>query len=94
MIILITPVIMPVMAMLEIDPIQFGILLVIATQVGLLTPPLGVNLFIASSITGTSVEKLAVEVLPYIAVMTLVLLLILFFPGIATWLPYALGMGN
>ena len=93
MIILITPVIMPVMKLLAIDPIQFGILLVIATQVGLLTPPLGVNLFIASNVAGTSVEKLAVAVLPYIAVMTLVVLLILFFPGIATWLPYTLGMG-
>jgi C4-dicarboxylate transporter DctM subunit len=93
MIILITPVILPVMGKLDIDPIQFGILLVIATQVGLLTPPLGVNLFIASKLAGTSVEKLSVAVLPYIAIMTLVVLLILFFPGISTWLPCMLGMG-
>lgn len=94
MIILITPVILPIMSKLAIDPIHFGILLVISTQVGLLTPPLGVNLFVASKIAGISVEKLSLAVLPYIAVMTTVVLLILFFPGLATWLPYALGMGK
>ena len=94
MIMLITPVVLPIMSKLAIDPIHFGILLVISTQVGLLTPPLGVNLFVASKITGISVEKLSLAVLPYIAVMTSVVLLILFFPGLATWLPYVLGMGK
>jgi len=94
MIILITPVILPVMGKLGIDPLHFGILLVIATQVGLLTPPLGVNLFVASKVAGTTVERLSVSALPYIGVMTLVVLLILFFPSIATWLPYTLGMGG
>ncbi|MDR2819259.1 MAG: TRAP transporter large permease [Desulfovibrio sp.] len=93
-IILVAPVLIPVLHNLQIDPIHFGIILIMATQVGLLTPPLGVNLFVASRLTNVSVEKLAVGVLPYIGVMTLVILLITFIPEIATWLPYALGYGK
>ena len=93
MVILVTPVILPILYKLGIHPIHFGILMVIATEVGLLTPPLGVNLFLASKVAGTPVEKLAMSVLPYIGAMTFVLLLILFCPILATWLPNLLGYG-
>jgi C4-dicarboxylate transporter DctM subunit len=92
-VILVTPVLLPVIKQLGIDPIHFGIIMVICNEVGLLTPPVGVNLFVASKLANVSVERLAIGVLPLIAVMTLVLLIILFFPGIATWLPYKLGYG-
>jgi C4-dicarboxylate transporter DctM subunit len=52
---------------------------------------MGVNLFVASRLTGASVERLAVSVLPYIGVMTLVILLIVFCPTISTFLPRLLG---
>jgi C4-dicarboxylate transporter DctM subunit len=52
---------------------------------------MGVNLFVASRLTGASVERLAVAVLPYIGVMTLVILLIVFCPPISTFLPRLLG---
>ena len=93
-IILLAPVLLPVLHKLGIDPIHFGIILIITNEVGLLTPPLGVNLFVSSRLANVSVEKLSVAVLPYIGALTVVILLITFFPAIATWLPYTLGYGQ
>ncbi len=92
-VILVTPVLLPVIVQLGIDPIHFGIIMIMCNEVGLLTPPLGVNLFVASKLANVSVERLAVGVLPLIAVLTLVILIVMFFPTIATWLPYKLGYG-
>lgn len=92
-VILVTPVLLPVIGKLGIDPIHFGVILIMCNEVGLLTPPLGVNLFVASKLANVSVERLAVAVLPLIAVMTVVIFIIMFFPSIATWLPYKLGYG-
>jgi len=93
-IIILVPVLLPVILKLGIDPIHFGIILVVTNNVAMLTPPLGVNLFVASRISHLSVERVSVAVLPYIAALTLAILLITFFPAIATWLPYTLGYGN
>ena len=93
-IIILVPVLLPVILKLGIDPIHFGIILVVTNNVAMLTPPLGVNLFVASRISQLSVEKLSVAVLPYIAALTLAILIIIFFPEIATWLPYKLGYGQ
>ena len=90
-VILVSPVLLPMIVKLGVDPIHFGIIMIMCNEVGLLTPPLGVNLFVASKLGNVSVEKLAVASLPYIGVMTLVILLITFVPGISTWLPAALG---
>ncbi|MDR1708532.1 MAG: TRAP transporter large permease [Candidatus Accumulibacter sp.] len=91
MVIIVTPVLVPVLVELGIDLIHFGIVMVMANEVGLLTPPMGVNLFVASRLTGATVERLAVGVLPYIGVMTLVILMVVFFPALATFLPHLLG---
>ena len=93
-IIILVPGLLPVILKLGIDPIHFGIILVVTNNVAMLTPPLGVNLFVASRITHLSVERVSVAVLPYIAALTVAILLITYFPSIATWLPYTLGYGN
>ena len=91
--IILVPVLLPVTVQLGIDPIHFGIILVLTNETALLTPPLGVNIFVSSRIAGISVERNAVAVLPYVGTLTLCVLLITFFPGIATWLPKFLGYG-
>jgi C4-dicarboxylate transporter DctM subunit len=91
MVIIVTPVLVPVLVELGIDLIHFGVIMVMANEVGLLTPPMGVNLFVASKLTGASVERLSLAVLPYIGVMTLVILLVVFCSPIATFLPRFLG---
>jgi C4-dicarboxylate transporter DctM subunit len=91
MVIIVTPVLVPVLVELDINLIHFGIIMVMSNEVGLLTPPMGVNLFVASRLTGATVERLALAVLPYIAVMTLVILLVVFCSPLATFLPRLLG---
>lgn len=93
-IIILVPVLLPVILQLGIDPIHFGIILVVTNNVAMLTPPLGVNLFVASRIANLSVERLSVAVLPYLAALTGAILLLTFFPSISTWLPYTLGYGK
>ncbi|MCC8189638.1 MAG: TRAP transporter large permease [Planctomycetes bacterium] len=90
-IILVAPVLLPMILELGIDPIHFGIIMIMCNEIGLLTPPLGVNLFVASKIGQVSVERLAMAALPYIGVMTAVILLVTFIPELAIWLPKALG---
>ena len=86
-IILLTPILLPVVVALGVDPIQFGILLVITSEIGFLTPPLGVNLFVAMGIANVSLEQISKAVVPYIVVLTLVTVLLTAFPSISLWLP-------
>ena len=68
-IVLLTPVFLPALLVLGVDPVQFGILFVVLSEVGFLTPPLGVNLYVASAIYRESVEKVSVAVLPFVGVL-------------------------
>ena len=92
-IIILVPVLLPMILELGIDPIHFGIILVVTNNVAMLTPPLGVNLFVSSRLSGTSVEKVSVAVLPYIAALTVCILFFTYFPKIILWLPHLLGYG-
>ncbi len=85
---------MPMLNMVGIDPIHFGIILVVTNEMALLTPPLGVNLFVASRISQVSVERIAIGVLPYLFALLAAILLFTFVPEVVTFLPKALGMGN
>jgi C4-dicarboxylate transporter DctM subunit len=91
--IILAPVLLPMVRSLGIDPIYFGVIMVITNEVAMLTPPLGVNLFVSSRIAKISVEKISLAVLPYLLVLTLCILLIVYCPFISTWLPALLGSG-
>lgn len=93
-IIILVPVLLPMIIKLGIDPIHFGIILVVTNNVAMLTPPLGVNLFVSSRLSKLPVEKVSVAVLPYIGALTLAILIFTFFPSIATWLPEVMGYGG
>ncbi|WP_041277567.1 TRAP transporter large permease [Desulfotalea psychrophila] len=86
-ILLVTPVLLPVMTAFGVDPIHFGVVLVCCCGVGFSTPPLGENIFIASGIADVSIEKISVKALPFCAVTIGVILLITFCPQIVLWLP-------
>jgi len=81
------PVLLGVAIEVGVDPIQFAIIMVFNLVIGLTTPPVGVCLFVASSIGGISLEKIAVAGLPYLMVSIFVLLLITYIPEISLWLP-------
>ncbi|KIL45242.1 TRAP transporter large permease [Jeotgalibacillus soli] len=86
-IIILTPLFLPVILQLGIDPIHFGIVLVLAAEIGLLTPPVGLNLFVASGISKLSIERISIAIIPFILAMVLALLVIIFVPQISTFLP-------
>lgn len=74
-------------SMIGIDPIHFGVVMVVALAVGFITPPLGVNLFVGSGISGLSVPTLSKAVIPFVIVMLVCLLLIVFIPQLSLlWL--------
>ncbi|MDO6440242.1 TRAP transporter large permease [Cyclobacterium sp. 1_MG-2023] len=81
------PVLLGVAVNVGVDPVQFAIIMVFNLVIGLTTPPVGVCLFVASSIGSISLEKIAVAGLPYLMVSILVLLMITYIPEVSLWLP-------
>lgn len=86
-VVLTTSVIMPIITQAGIDPLWFGIFLVILVEMAQITPPVGFNLFVLQSLTGRNMVVLTQAALPFFLVMVLALLLIVFFPSIVTYLP-------
>lgn len=86
-ILLVTPVLLPVMQSYGVDPIHFGVILVCCCGVGFSTPPLGENMFIASGISKASLEEVSMKALPFVFVNILVIVLLVIFPDIILWLP-------
>ncbi len=86
-IIIMTPILLPVAVALGIDPILFGVILTVNLAIGFCTPPLGVNLFVASSISGVSIEKLTGAIMPFFVGMIVLLLAITYIPAISLTLP-------
>ncbi|MGD8401649.1 MAG: TRAP transporter large permease [Bacillota bacterium] len=88
--ILVTPVLMPVVTRLGIDPIYFGVVMIIALMIGIITPPFGICLFVLSDVSGISVKRVTKEAVRYIPAMAIILILIIIFPQIVTWIPNTL----
>ena len=86
-IILLTPLMLPIAVSVGIDPIVFGILMVIACEVGFLTPPVGANLFVAARLTNLGIDRISVSVIPFVIVYVLVIVIISLFPDLVTYLP-------
>jgi C4-dicarboxylate transporter DctM subunit len=85
-IIILTPILLPVAYQIGFDPIHFGIIMVVNLAIGFITPPLGVNLFVGSGISGISIEQLSKAVFPYFVAMVITLLFITYFPDISLYL--------
>jgi C4-dicarboxylate transporter DctM subunit len=86
-IIVLTPIFLPVVTALGVDPIHFGVLFVVSAQIGFNTPPFGANLFVGMKIAGVSLETLSKAVLPFILTYTVVLIILVLFPEISLFLP-------
>ena len=93
-IIILTPVLLPVIQKLGIDPIHFGIIFIVTNEVAFLTPPLGVNLFVATKLAAVSLERLSIHVLPHILAISICILILAYYPQISLWLPHLLGYGK
>jgi len=91
-IVIMTPIIIPFLDKFEISYVHFGVIMVLNLGIGLLTPPVGGVLFVGSAISGISIERLSVAMLPFYLVMVLVLLLVTYAPMLSLWLPRMLGL--
>ncbi len=86
------PIIFPVAMKLGVDPVHLGILMTVNMEIGMITPPVGLNLYVASGITKMGLTELSRTVMPWLAVMLVFLALITYVPTISIWLPKTLGM--
>ncbi|WP_176158600.1 TRAP transporter large permease [Burkholderia multivorans] len=86
-VLIMAPILFPVARQLGIDPIHFGILMVVNMEVGMCHPPVGLNLYVASGITRMGITELTVAVAPWLAAMLGFLLLVTYVPAISLWLP-------
>ena len=85
-IIILTPILLPIALNIGYNPLHFGIIMVVNLAIGFITPPLGVNLFVGSSISGLSIEALSRAIVPFFFVMLLSLVLIIFIPQLSLFL--------
>lgn len=86
-VLIMAPILFPVAVALGIDPVHFGIIMVVNMEVGMCHPPVGLNLYVASSITKMGISELTVAVLPWLVTMLGFLLIITYVPQISLWLP-------
>lgn len=87
-IVLTVPLFLPVVTQIGVDPIQFGVIMIMCSMVGLLTPPVGMVLFAVSAVAGLPVGRLSKALMPYLAGLFLVLIAVCVFPFLSTWLPH------
>ena len=91
--ILLVPVLMPLIKTLGIDPVHFGVMFTLNLMIGLITPPVGMSMFITSRIAGIQVAEFAREIWPFVIALVAVLLVVTYFPSVVLFLPN-LVMGN
>ncbi|MDR3353522.1 MAG: TRAP transporter large permease [Synergistaceae bacterium] len=81
--IILTPIFLPVMKDLGVDPVHFGLVMTVALAIGFITPPYGANLFVASAVSGERMDNISKEIFPLVGVMTVCLMLFTYFPAIS-----------
>ncbi|WP_163538184.1 TRAP transporter large permease [Gracilibacillus sp. YIM 98692] len=86
-VIIFTPILLPIVTQIGIDPVHFGVMMIINLAIGLFTPPVGVVLFVSCSIANISVTKAIKAIMPYFISMIVILLLITYVPQLVTFLP-------
>jgi tripartite ATP-independent transporter DctM subunit len=91
-ILILTPVLLPVINSLGIDPVHFGMIMLVNLGIGLITPPVGSVLFVASAVSKQSIEKVVKAMLPFYLVLFAVLMMVTYIPAISLTLPKLFGV--
>ena len=86
------PIFLPIIKMLNVDPVLFGVMLTVNVAIGQITPPVGVNLYVACNIADLSLTDISKAIMPFLIASTVALLLITYIPALSLWLPKVLGM--
>ncbi len=90
LLVIVAPLVFPIAITLGIDPIHLGIIMVVNMEIGMITPPVGLNLFVTAGVAGMSVLKVVKAALPFLGIMFMFLILVTYVPVISTWLPTSL----
>lgn len=90
-IVILTPILLPIVTQLGVDPVHFGVIMVVNLAIGFITPPVGVNLFVSSGVANLKLENIAKAVLPMLGLMIVLLLVITYIPSVVLWLPQFLN---
>jgi TRAP-type C4-dicarboxylate transport system permease large subunit len=89
-IVITVPLLLPVVTQIGMDPVQFGLLMIMCSMIGLLTPPVGMVLFAVSGVSGVRVSELVKELWPLLIALFIVTLMVAYIPAISVWLPTVL----
>ena len=84
--IILTPLLLPILASYKIDPVHFGVVFQLAIMIGLLTPPVGILLFVMAGVSQVSVKNILANLWPFYMALMVVVLLVAFVPGLSLWL--------
>ena len=91
MILICTPILLPVILKFGIDPVHFGMILLVNSGIGLITPPVGPTLFVGCAIGKVTMEEVSKELWPFYGAMCLALLIVTYVPALSLWLPALLS---
>ena len=87
LLIIVAPLVFPIAIELGIDPIHLGIIMVVNMEIGMITPPVGLNLFVTAGVAKMSVTNVVKAALPWVSIMFIFLIMVTYIPAISTWLP-------
>jgi TRAP-type C4-dicarboxylate transport system permease large subunit len=87
LILICTPILLPVVTSFGVDPVHFGIILIVNLGIGLLTPPVGSVLFVGCAVGNVTIEQVARTIWPFYIVMIIVLMLVTYIPALSLWIP-------
>jgi C4-dicarboxylate transporter DctM subunit len=87
LLIIVAPLVFPIAIELGIDPIHLGIIMVVNMEIGMITPPVGLNLFVTSGVAGMPMMSVVRAALPFLGIMFIFLIMVTYIPAISTWLP-------
>jgi C4-dicarboxylate transporter DctM subunit len=87
LLIIVAPLVFPIAMELGIDPIHLGIIMVVNMEIGMITPPVGLNLFVTAGVAKLSVLNVVKAALPFVAILFVFLIIVTYYPPLSTWLP-------
>ena len=87
LLVIVAPLVFPIAIALGIDPIHLGIIMVVNMEIGMITPPVGLNLFVTAGVAGMSVLNVVKAALPWLGIMFIFLIIVTYIPWVSTWLP-------
>jgi tripartite ATP-independent transporter DctM subunit len=92
LLLILTPILLPVVRSVGVDPVHFGMIMIVNLGIGLLTPPVGSVLFVGSAVGKLPIEKVVRALMPFFGLLIVVLGIVTFVPGLSLWLPRAMGL--